>query len=316
MAKRVGLAFSGGGVRSAAFCSGVLRFVLQKSLSVDYLSSVSGGGFVASSYLDWKFRHEQTDRPEWHKKYFENLRKRIGFYASYNNPILGFLETALLVCFFVLVSVVLPIVNWFPLAFPVAFVINLCFGNIMRGDFSCGKNWTDITGETHNLTKECFFLYLPLPMEKTDILFSVLIFLYIFFYIFTMFARPKCKVFGMFFKNLFFFIFLMVFFPFIIEQYLFVTPLWVNGLILASSIVIWFIFPPLRDKAVLALIVYFYAYAVKWRVFQTSVLGVDYTFERFLVALWISGLIIWFAPFFGLPQQGAIHAYNRYMSLF
>ena len=41
---QVGLAFSGGGIRSAAFCSGVLRRLLERNVQVDYLSCVSGGG--------------------------------------------------------------------------------------------------------------------------------------------------------------------------------------------------------------------------------------------------------------------------------
>src|SRR6516225_10280764 len=46
-----GLALSGGGVRSASFCLGVMQAlnaaaVLQK---IDYLSTVSGGGYIGSS---------------------------------------------------------------------------------------------------------------------------------------------------------------------------------------------------------------------------------------------------------------------------
>ena len=48
-----GLAFSGGGVRSAAFALGVLQVLAGRRLleRVDYLSSVSGGGFVAGALV-------------------------------------------------------------------------------------------------------------------------------------------------------------------------------------------------------------------------------------------------------------------------
>lgn len=48
-----GLAFSGGGVRSAAFALGVLQVLAGRSLleRFDYLSSVSGGGFVAGALI-------------------------------------------------------------------------------------------------------------------------------------------------------------------------------------------------------------------------------------------------------------------------
>ena len=48
----VGLAFSGGGIRSATFNLGVLQALERAGLldKVDYLSSVSGGGYAASCY--------------------------------------------------------------------------------------------------------------------------------------------------------------------------------------------------------------------------------------------------------------------------
>ena len=49
---KVGLAFSGGGIRSAAFCSGVLRRLLERNVQVDYLSCVSGGG-VTQARPSW-----------------------------------------------------------------------------------------------------------------------------------------------------------------------------------------------------------------------------------------------------------------------
>ena len=53
-ARRTGLALSGGGVRSAAFALGVLQTLAGRDLldRFDYLSSVSGGGFVSGS-LAW-----------------------------------------------------------------------------------------------------------------------------------------------------------------------------------------------------------------------------------------------------------------------
>ncbi|KAK3744878.1 hypothetical protein QZH41_013761, partial [Actinostola sp. cb2023] len=50
----VGLAFSGGGIRSAAFCSGVLRRLLQKQIQVDYClrhSSAPGGWRLQFSFF-------------------------------------------------------------------------------------------------------------------------------------------------------------------------------------------------------------------------------------------------------------------------
>src|SRR6478672_11631501 len=47
----IGLSLSGGGIRSAAFCLGVLQALdlAQVLDKVDYLSSVSGGGYIGLS---------------------------------------------------------------------------------------------------------------------------------------------------------------------------------------------------------------------------------------------------------------------------
>jgi hypothetical protein len=50
-----GLALSGGGIRSATFALGVLQAMAARDLlkHVDYLSTVSGGGYIGSSLLWW-----------------------------------------------------------------------------------------------------------------------------------------------------------------------------------------------------------------------------------------------------------------------
>lgn len=49
----IGLAISGGGIHSASFALGVLQSlnVHNKLRSVDYLSTVSGGGYIAVIFL-------------------------------------------------------------------------------------------------------------------------------------------------------------------------------------------------------------------------------------------------------------------------
>jgi hypothetical protein len=51
----MGLALSGGGIRSATFSLGVLQALAGRDLlkHIDYLSTVSGGGYIGSSLLWW-----------------------------------------------------------------------------------------------------------------------------------------------------------------------------------------------------------------------------------------------------------------------
>jgi hypothetical protein len=63
---RVGLALSGGGIRSATFNLGVLQELEKKKFlkHVDYLSTVSGGGYIGGFWMGWlKERADQVPKP-------------------------------------------------------------------------------------------------------------------------------------------------------------------------------------------------------------------------------------------------------------
>src|ERR1700754_2723092 len=51
-APRIGLALSGGGIRSATFCTGLLRALARNRMlhRFDYLSTVSGGGYIGAAW--------------------------------------------------------------------------------------------------------------------------------------------------------------------------------------------------------------------------------------------------------------------------
>ena len=100
--KKTGLAFSGGGIRSAALCSGVLRRLLKDKAKVDYLSCVSGGGYTGTSFLDWKYRKEKktVDSEEWHEEFFDNMRQRAGYFCNWEKPRQGIVDTIVMFLLF------------------------------------------------------------------------------------------------------------------------------------------------------------------------------------------------------------------------
>ena len=57
------ICFSGGGIRSAAFNLGVLQALAEKKLlpKIDYLSTVSGGGYIGSWFMALLHRHENLE---------------------------------------------------------------------------------------------------------------------------------------------------------------------------------------------------------------------------------------------------------------
>ncbi len=65
----IGLAFSGGGIRSATFNLGILQGLAQLGLlrKFDYLSTVSGGGYIGSWLMAW-MQHQKIGIGEVEKK--------------------------------------------------------------------------------------------------------------------------------------------------------------------------------------------------------------------------------------------------------
>ena len=61
----LGLTHSGGGIRSATFSLGILQYLAGSGLlkHVDYLSTVSGGGYIGSWLYSWIKREQSTSQP-------------------------------------------------------------------------------------------------------------------------------------------------------------------------------------------------------------------------------------------------------------
>lgn len=93
----VGLAISGGGIRSATFALGVLETLKQKNLfkKIDYLSTVSGGGYIGAwlsanchRNKDWLKKEEEGKEEKQWKNSIAHLRR----YSNYLSPKLGLLS--------------------------------------------------------------------------------------------------------------------------------------------------------------------------------------------------------------------------------
>ena len=91
---KVGLAFSGGGIRSATFGLGVLEALKESKVlpQVDYLSTVSGGGYIGSWLTTnclrnggwgWTAKEELWDTSIRHlRKYSNYLSPQLGFFSA------------------------------------------------------------------------------------------------------------------------------------------------------------------------------------------------------------------------------------------
>src|SRR3954451_18889741 len=89
---RIGLAFSGGGIRSATFGLGVLEALKQRGLltRVHYLSTVSGGGYIGAWLSASCRRHPEWLEPaaDWGdsvahlRRYSNYLSPKVGFFSA------------------------------------------------------------------------------------------------------------------------------------------------------------------------------------------------------------------------------------------
>src|SRR5438093_5781964 len=71
----VGVALSGGGIRSATFSLGILQGLADKGMlrHVDYLSTVSGGGYIGSWLVSW-IRNADKNSP---KEKFDHVQEQL-----------------------------------------------------------------------------------------------------------------------------------------------------------------------------------------------------------------------------------------------
>ena len=315
-----GLAFSGGGIRSAALCSGVLRRLLQRNIKIDYLSCVSGGGYTGTAYLDWKYRHGNRDDPKWHQEFFDHMRERAGVMCNWQKPLQGILDTVILISLMLLVSFVMPAIMWGSYIFPLAYAIDFLFGKMLRAEDATCKDVTPTTKTEESFPgndtvddigrRRCIAEVGSSSYERT-VLFTVLAVLFVVFFLLA--RKSRAGISSMFnivsvISGLLLAFTLIPYFIFYVFK---LTPIWAQLLIFVFSIFVWIFFPILRLKSSFVLVVYVFAYVVYWKMFQATIHGVQYSDYLFHRLLFASGITLWFVPALGAIQQRLVYIFNR-----
>jgi len=307
---KVGLAFSGGGIRSAALCSGVLRRLLQKKANLDYLSCVSGGGYTGTAYLDWKYRNGKKDDPKWHHEFFEHLRSRSGVFCNWQNPCQGILDSIILFTMTLFVALIIPILLWSSYACPLAFVIDFLFGRILRGG---GKPCPKIVKRNPNITlKQCQEERMTSEIVNQQFaLFAIPIAIAILSNMVRS-LLPKGRGLFTFLATSCYVFFGLVFIPWFIDEFLHFIPNWMKILIILPTFYLWFSFPLMRRNATLVLVIYVYSFVIYWKVYNGKVFNLEYDDEIFNTLMGVSTVFLWSAPIIGTIQQRIGHVYNRW----
>ena len=307
---KLGLSFSGGGIRSAAFCSGVLRRLLQKNLVIDYLSCVSGGGYTGTAYLDWKYRHGKKDNKRWHQEFFNHMREGAGLICHCQKPCQAVLEFLVLIALILFVTILAPILLWAPYACPLAYIIDFLFGSLLRGG---GLPCRVVAERNPNITvAQCQQNRRTSGIvERRFALFAVPLAISVISYVIKGYVK-KGKGFLNFVSTSCMIIFGLVFIPWFINEFLRALPTWIKILVILPNFFVWISFPLMRNNATMMTVLYAFSFVIQIRVFRNNSLGIEYNDEVFNLLLGVSALIMWIAPLIGTVQQRLVHVYVRY----
>ena len=315
-----GIAFSGGGIRSAAFCSGALRRMLQDNVLLEYLSCVSGGGYTGAAFLDWMKRPELRPKEigpkdeDWQRAFFEKMRNNAGYLCNWQSPLRGICQSICFTFLLIFVVIILPCVLWLPHAFPVAVFVDFLFGGILRENSTCPPSVS--------MGAKTSFLILDLygdcqPPGRRVALFVITFALWVVFFIL---SRIKCLIKGQnwfrFFSILSGLVLALTFFPWVTHDFLWPLRTWIEVLVFIIFLVLPFFFPIIRNFAAIFLFFYAYTIVVSWRVFKADLFGVfpysDAVFYPILIGCAIAVILF---PFIGSIHQSLFNIYYRFVSI-
>ena len=139
---RVGLAFSGGGIRSATFNLGVLKALHEIGLlkHVDYLSTVSGGGYIGAWWTAWRarwgkeFPEASPDGPNNNQGEINREPEEVRHLREFSNflsPRIGFFQSEMWNAVMAVLSAMLPAVVVASSVIALAFLIWLSVNSLI-----------------------------------------------------------------------------------------------------------------------------------------------------------------------------------------
>ena len=309
--KTTGIAFSGGGIRSAAFCSGALRRMLQDEVPLEYLSCVSGGGYTGAAFLDWKKR--RTDQ-NWQQHFFEKMRDNAGYMCNWQKPGWGICQSIYFTFLLIFVVIILPCVLWLPYAFPVAVFVDVIFGGILRENSTCPPSVS--------MGDKTSFLILELYDDcqtpgRRVALFVTTFALWVFFFILSRIKYLiKCRNLFRLLSILNGLALALTFFPWVAHDFLWPLRTGIKVLVFIIFLVLPFFFPIVRNFAAIFLFFYAYTLVVSWRVFKAELFGVlPYSDEVFYPILIGCAITIVLFPFIGPIHQSFFNICYRFVPI-
>lgn len=309
--KTTGIAFSGGGIRSAAFCSGALRRILQDDVPFEYLSCVSGGGYTGAAFMEWKYRQgPRNDTKEWHKEFFERMRANTGYMCNWQKSIVGICQSLMLFCLLLVVVLILPCVLWLLYALPITVSVDFMFGEILRERPICppGVNQSS----RHSVLMMELYESCQPPFRRVVLFITTAAGSPLCFFL----SRRRCllRYRGPFrlLSILSGLVLVFTLFPWFAHDILWPREAWIRVLIAFVGIVFPFFFPIIRKSAAIFFVFYAYTYVLSWKIFRKKLFdAVPYSDEVFYPVLMVYSLVFGMFPFIGSLHQSLFNIYYR-----
>ena len=255
------------------------------------------GRLQRPAYLDWKYRNGKKDVPKWHQEFIDHMRENAGLMCNWQKPFRGIFDTVVLLSLMLLVSVIMPIIVWGSYFFPLVYMVDYLFGDILTADDECDKVPHDRRNPASFLayqitTRKTLKIMLPSLHRKVTavwLLWAQKLTLELFATLITLFVSLSLSYDLLSkrvqrFRSVLYFLssfcgllFAFSFIPFFMFYFFDRTPLWTWLLVFMLSIVEWLFFPVLRRKFSFVVVVYLYSYAVYWKVYQSTLFGITYS---------------------------------------
>jgi len=199
-------------------------------------------------------------------------------------------------------------------AFTSAFIIDFLFGKILREGFEC--EWSNATTSVRGsrcITSCVQFDITDPKVQNQSILFALLFILFAVCHVVKVSYTSIIHSFARLLEIVSGLLFAFTFIPWLIHQFSDVLPRWLKISVFILSTFFWLGFPPLRKQASSAIVVYFYAFVITWRVYECKTFFLpEYREELFYELLLISSCFIWISPYLGIFSDTSTFIYYKW----
>ena len=260
---------------------------------------------------------------DWHEEFFNHMKDRSGYICDWTGFWKGVFDTFFFMSLVTIVLLVLPGIQWFAYAYPVAVMIDLFgIGSLMRKAADCDAvlerqremNESAVPGK--DVIDRCLNRS---PKRDIALLFSVLFACFVVLYAVTssakkfFFKHPCLRSFLLLVEYSTGSVLIFTFIPFTIYDFFVKVSVLTKVMVGILAMIVWVTIPFLRRKVSYVLIVYMYSFVIYWKVFRVDlpVFFIKHEDRHSHWLLFASGVALLIFPFTTTLKEQLVFVYNR-----